>query len=59
VVDDAYSDVSPGSAAAVTDLAREIRWNLLPPLTSATENGMISGVLEPADMIGDTPSTTR
>jgi hypothetical protein len=30
----------------------EIQWDLLPPLTSATENVVISGVLEPAYTIG-------
>lgn len=53
VVNDVYSDFfSRLRRRKVMSLAAEIQWDLLPPLTFATDRVVIAGALEPAYEIG-------
>jgi serine phosphatase RsbU (regulator of sigma subunit) len=53
VVNDAYTDVfSRRRRRRALSLAAEIQWELLPPMTFATDRVVISGALEPAYDIG-------
>jgi hypothetical protein len=56
VVNDAYTDIFAQLRRRRTmSLAAEIQWDLLPPLTFASDRVVISGALEPAyDIGGDT-----
>ncbi len=53
VVNDAYTDIFSRLRRRKTlSLAAEIQWELLPPMTFATDRVVISGALEPAYDIG-------
>jgi hypothetical protein len=56
VVNDAYTDIFAQLRRRKTmSLAAEIQWDLLPPLTFASDRVVVSGALEPAyDIGGDT-----
>jgi len=56
IVNDAYTDIFARLRRRRTmSLAAEIQWDLLPPLTFASDRVVISGALEPAyDIGGDT-----
>jgi hypothetical protein len=56
IVNDAYTDIFAQLRRRKTmSLAAEIQWDLLPPLTFASDRVVVSGALEPAyDIGGDT-----
>jgi hypothetical protein len=59
VVNDGYTDIFAQLRRRRTmSLAAEIQWDLLPPLTFASDRVVVAGALEPAYDIAGTPSTT-